>query len=866
MNIRINILLSIVFFICSISYANIVEDILNKSIPFEWTKKNTFPLDKEIKNHFIKNNIFSQKIENWNFDIIKNNDELLFIKYLYDDVYGFKYNNDVYGYLKFIIISDKYIYIPMYLVDYDLKNIKLNDKKPLKIIQLENNRVLSNTEKVSSSKEDILVIFPYINSNKLKLTFNLRYNREIVIDIPSESILKQLKKDFADLAFNYNYIHSLKYLLNKINNAISNNKKQFIVTKKYENKVNIFANRFMNNGLKTKPKDQNFKIIKIEHTLNETILTLQNVNYYENIYIGKLNNSFLGNPNRAFRLNGKPFKYLIYKGKKYKYNPNSFKFFETKEGDTFTLVFDRVYTTKGTLVDSDLKKFKTYYNMFKDFDLHQPGEFVVIEPTPPKIIDISKVNIQKDEFEKTSEFEKRKRKIYQQIKEKNKIAQQKYQQELQKFQKELISKRLAYKEYLKNFENPDKRKLQIEKTLSYLTYLSLGYPKIKEARYNADKEEFKISIVSSLTFPNYSNYAKNLPSNLDSSTVLESIKDLDIFHSILNIKKDKSYEYRADLAKYLCWQEWVKSCYFENSNNFITYGRLVAPSVKNGFNLLFRRNPTKSVISFYLPPNITKNIYLKSTTPVFQQTILQKVPLKYAKKFKEILLDKNFYPTLIVKLENKQLKILKVKEIEDPQKLVEEKLLNESKNSIDKLKLFIKKYPNSIFISKAKEYIAQLEYEDAKYDINKMKKFLRKYKNNHHFYELGVKRLRELEYDMASNDINLLKKLIQKYPDTEIAKKAKDRINYILEEEKRKEALIAKYKIRKKVGDIVCMKWNGFLGFYTFVVKGQVDSVKDDMIRIRILDTENQAPSYKGIVLYRDTILWDKYYNWMLCR
>ena len=70
------------------------------------------------------------------------------------------------------------------------------------------------------------------------------------------------------------------------------------------------------------------------------------------------------------------------------------------------------------------------------------------------------------------------------------------------------------------------------------------------------------------------------------------------------------------------------------------------------------------------------NIELKSTRSNYSKTVQQFVQLKYAKKFKNILINKNFKPTILFHLDNNEIKFSGIKEIKDPEILVEE---NESK-------------------------------------------------------------------------------------------------------------------------------------------------------------------------------------------
>ena len=44
-------------------------------------------------------------------------------------------------------------------------------------------------------------------------------------------------------------------------------------------------------------------------------------------------------------------------------------------------------------------------------------------------------------------------------------------------------------------------------------------------------------------------------------------------------------------------------------------------------------------------------------------------------------------------------------------------------------------------------------------------------------------------------------------------------------------------------------------------------AIKADTIQIKIIDSYSEdKPMYNGIGLYKNTITWDKHYNWKLCK
>ncbi len=201
------------------------------------------------------------------------------------------------------------------------------------------------------------------------------------------------------------------------------------------------------------------------------------------------------------------------------------------------------------------------------------------------------------------------------------------------------------------------------------------------------------------------------------------------------------------------------------------------------------------------------------------------VKLQYAKKFKAILKDKKFRPTIEFEVIRNKLIFRGIKEIKDPETFVEEneynkayKIKNKSK-SILELKSFIKKYPNSTFIPSAK---SQISYLKAKIFAIKERERLR-----HETYVIEQKK----------------------------------------KEERKARAIRRKqesYNSKKYVGEKVCK--DGVTAIIlSITITAYVEKVSGNNIQLRISDTEGTSPNMNGVTLYRDTLIWDNYSDWYKC-
>lgn len=73
------------------------------------------------------------------------------------------------------------------------------------------------------------------------------------------------------------------------------------------------------------------------------------------------------------------------------------------------------------------------------------------------------------------------------------------------------------------------------------------------------------------------------------------------------------------------------------------------------------------------------------------------------------------------------------------------------------------------------------------------------------------------------------------------------------------------YKLKKKVGDKVCRDATALVKFVCMYFTAYVEDVKNDKIKVRIVDSQCENNKYNGIGLYKNTILWDDHYHWKVC-
>lgn len=102
-------------------------------------------------------------------------------------------------------------------------------------------------------------------------------------------------------------------------------------------------------------------------------------------------------------------------------------------------------------------------------------------------------------------------------------------------------------------------------------------------------------------------------------------------------------------------------------------------------------------------------VTLGSERSDFNQTIEVPVPDTHSSVLEEIILSTSFSPTVIFDVIKGKLKAKKIRELANSKEVVENREFKNSKNSIQKLNLFIEHYPKSKFVAKAHSTLQTLQ-------------------------------------------------------------------------------------------------------------------------------------------------------------
>jgi len=237
------------------------------------------------------------------------------------------------------------------------------------------------------------------------------------------------------------------------------------------------------------------------------------------------------------------------------------------------------------------------------------------------------------------------------------------------------------------------------------------------------------------------------------------------------------------------------------------------------------------------------HITVSSQKGNFASTQTVAVPLKYAKRYKEILAAAS--PAVAMRAADGVLRLESVRQLEHPVFLVEKNIFLHLK-TIEDYTSFLKEYPDSPFSAEARMRLAELE-NDRKTIFQTL---------------------------IGSENIQGMRDFIQTYPNSEYSKRIQKRIDTLMRaktERRRKELLAAQeaerkaYAARKTRGDLVCRNVGVSFGLIHIEVKGYVEDVAGDKIQIRIVQTYGAQPRIDGVTLYQNTIIWDRYNLWKLC-
>jgi hypothetical protein len=206
------------------------------------------------------------------------------------------------------------------------------------------------------------------------------------------------------------------------------------------------------------------------------------------------------------------------------------------------------------------------------------------------------------------------------------------------------------------------------------------------------------------------------------------------------------------------------------------------------------------------------NATLYSTLNDFSADVEIATPIDKAKNFKEKLTDKRLVLSVDFKITDNKLLFVNVNVVENKTKQEQEFKIAKEKNTIASYENYLKLYADAPQAKDAQEAIVDIKEK---------------------------KRLQTLKQMQESK------------------KRAK-------EAQARKQKEIESYMKRKKTGDKVCQDGRTAL-VLPITITAYVEQVDGDKIQLRISDTDGTSPYYNGVMLYKDTIIWDRYTQWKHC-
>jgi hypothetical protein len=430
---------------------------------------------------------------------------------------------------------------------------------------------------------------------------------------------------------------------------------------------------------------------------------------------------------------------------------------------------------------------------------------------PVKPAYITEQKLKKDEFEKSNTFAKRVDEEKRRVRKLNAEIDKAYDIEIKAWQE---ASKKAYLEHNAHNTTTQNQKY-LREALAKAMHFKYGSPRIESATYDADEEIFNIVVFSTKAKKGKEGIGVNM---IDAPVY--SKKGIFSIERIENISEDTTkimLQFHKKPRRSMYFGHYKKVVLYD-ANDDKTYTRTYYDdgwSVSRG-----------DKVSIYVP-RLNETIYRapfgymlkrrvirlnEASYPLYKLSLNIPVKLAYAKKFKSLLLSKEFKPTVEMNIVDGKVDTVGIVEIKDPETFVIENAYQKAKGDIKALESFLAKYDATPFSLIAQEELAALKKEKAQ------------------------QAQREAAY---------------------------------IEEEKAKKAKIASEKYEayhkvKKVGDKVCMEGKMLL-FMSVNVSGYVEAVQNSKIQIRIADTEGQTPNYHGTTLRQGTIIWDEYDRWKGC-
>jgi len=467
-----------------------------------------------------------------------------------------------------------------------------------------------------------------------------------------------------------------------------------------------------------------------------------------------------------------------------------------------------IYDRKFPLTES-MSLEKIAQEIVKETNQQEEEKSQIEKPSKP--VYIKEEILKKDEFEKSVTFSKRVEKEKERVEKLNVEIDRVYASHMKVWQE--TSEEVRRELESKNSTLEEQKKLV--DALGKAMHFKYGSPWINSAVYDADKEYFNIVVFG--TKVKKSESTKEM--NMLEKPIL-SKKGIFSIEKIENISDDTTkvtlqFYKSPRRSMYFGHYKKVESYSAHDDKTYTRIDHYDRWSVRRGDKVTIyipRLNETiyRAPFGYMLNNRVVK--LNEASNPAYVVSMKVPVKLSYAKKFKTLLLSKDFQPTVELEWVKGKLKAVGIVEINDPERLVIENVYKKAKGNIEALESFLAQYGETTFTKPAKTELENLKKEKV------------------HLAQRETARIKKKEVQKA-------KLSSEEY---------------------------AVYHKVKKVGDKVCMEGKMLL-FMTVNISGYVEAVQNNKIQIRIADTEGQMPNYNGIRLRQGTIIWDGYNRWKGC-
>ena len=446
-----------------------------------------------------------------------------------------------------------------------------------------------------------------------------------------------------------------------------------------------------------------------------------------------------------WRLPTKKEAYNWYKyGRPYTYKYGGRNVFIQKKGYTYEVKQNHVYKpdfNKGfycvakkrdlkyryTLMESAKDIFLKYEKRVADNSkpLPMPKKLVIEKFSPPK----------KGEFEKTRDYKKR-------------VAKEKLAYEARKQKKlkkyEEILKNWRYKNSLRKKYAKEQQSIKKELeagAVGMAMFIKYGPPKITNIKYDADKEIFGMDIISSRVDKIYVKDSKKLRNAAKAKNIKVFNTDNELIITVKNPYPLNKFQ-GVDL-------QWLgKFDYLALGSNNVFDSELKFANIHIGKNaqidIFLPKSEDKGFYKFgnflfvnnthyHVSNNIKYNKSIKSKTKVikkykFKKHITLKVPLKYAKLFKQTIQNpRKFQPEIMFEARGKNIKFKYVENFKDMDAFIQKLIFDDAYNDVEKLKRYISSHKDSRY------------YKEAQKRLSRLEKFYKGYTPKMPFYVEGCK-------------------------------------------------------------------------------------------------------------------------------